>query len=485
MDTFNKTSLQNILNIFEQRTGVKPEIRTSHRYFVRIAAAAAFLVCSLSITAFSFGLFSSLSGDDLGLSADYEGNGIVSIRIENRSDRELNFQSQLKLMRWSTGEEVLPVSDEIVFSGTEIKAHTKGTMTLDLSKAYDMDVLEQPLIDDHYYFVLTNNHFAFGQDWMCSVEFAEPVITAKTDPSPITPQEADPDIVSEITEELRPYFETYTLDTAERNRLAGEYLALCQELLAKLEGKLVTSVSPMELTLADSHEQVVFDPSVPVDMQLQLTGLHRRSLDGYDKVIGSSDGECAMVLSAYIPQKKGDIDGGVDIPLIYVFIYEADAVQSLQDYAFIRGRLMTFEQMEAYKIYEDEQYVCYNASNLFYSDLRQYVESMVSQRSDVYFDEQVWERVQNIYTYYNEKIGSLLCYRNSDGITRISDQPASGEEFPGIPEAVPIQPEQTSAVQADRQDTAVQTADIEKCYDDPKNPVSAQNYGVGEPKQEN
>ena len=115
-----------------------------------------------------------------------------------------------------------------------------------------------------------------------------------------------------------------------------------------------------------------------------------------------------MVLSAYIPQHKGEIDGGVDIPLIYVFTYEKNEIKTTQDYAFIRGQLMTFEQMEQYKIYEDEQYVCYDVSDLFYSDLRQYVESMVSQRSDVYFDEQVWERVQNIYNYYRDNMGSLL-----------------------------------------------------------------------------
>ena len=62
-----------------------------------------------------------------------------------------------------------------------------------------------------------------------------------------------------------------------------------------------------------------------------------------------------MVLSAYIPQHKGEIDGGVDIPLIYVFIYEKNEIHTTQDYAFIRGQLLTFEQMEKYKIYEDEQ----------------------------------------------------------------------------------------------------------------------------------
>ena len=68
--------------------------------------------------------------------------------------------------------------------------------------------------------------------------------------------------------------------------------------------------------------------------------------------------------------------------------------------------------MEPYKIYEDEQYTCYDVSPLFYSDLRRHVESMVSQRSDVYFDEQIWVRVQNIYNYYKENLGELLGYRD-------------------------------------------------------------------------
>ena len=112
---------------------------------------AAVLVCSLTMTAFAVSLFSSLSGDDLSLSATYEGNGIVTIQVANKSDKDLSFQRQLKLMRWSTGKEVEPVSDTIVFDGTEFEAHTNGVMTVDLSKAYDMDFLEQPLADDICY----------------------------------------------------------------------------------------------------------------------------------------------------------------------------------------------------------------------------------------------------------------------------------------------------------------------------------------------
>lgn len=89
------------------------------------------------MTAFAASLFSSLSGDDLSLSSTYEGNGIVSIQVENKSDKDLNFQKQLKLMRWSTSEEIVPLSDNIIFENTEIKANTSGTMTIDLSAAYD------------------------------------------------------------------------------------------------------------------------------------------------------------------------------------------------------------------------------------------------------------------------------------------------------------------------------------------------------------
>lgn len=471
MSSFNQTHLRNIKSSFEEKTGVELTSRKPVRHPIgTVTVLAAALVCCFTMTAFAISSFSSLSGDDLSLSATYEGNGIVSVQIENRSDKELNFQSALKLMRWSTSEEIEPLSGKVSFSNTKIPANSSGTMKIDLSDAYDMSQLETPILgNDWYYFVLTNNNFMFGQDWMCAVEFAEPIPTVKVDPTPITPVDADPKLVAEITEELRPYFESYTLDVNERNRLADEYLELCQKLLGQLDITVVPSVSPIELTLIDSDKSVLFDPTVPTDMQLQLTGLHRRSTDGYDKMIGSSAEECAMVLSAYIPQHKGEIDGGADIPLIYVFTYAKNEIKTAQDYAFIRGQLMTFEQMEQYKIYEDEQYVCYDASDLFYSDLRQYVESMVSQRSDVYFDEQVWERVQNIYNYYRDNLGTLLGYRT--GTERGTTENVTGSAASNKPENKPYTCD----------DLPEHRLTTESCYDNPNDPVADQNYDVGGP----
>ena len=402
MDSFNKTNLQNIKDIFEEKTGVALETRRRRQPIRAAMLVAAVLVCSLTMTAFAVSLFSSLSGDDLSLSATYEGNGIVTIQVANKSDKDLSFQRKLKLMRWSTGKEVEPVSDTIVFDGTEFEAHTNGVMTVDLSKAYDMDFLEQPLADDNYYFVLTNNNFMFGQDWMCFVTFAEPIKTVVDDPIPVTPVEADKELVAQIMEELQPYFENYYTDIADRRNHADNYLVKCQELLATLDRDIVASeASP--LAIDGLNPDVVFDKTAPLETQHWLTGLHEHTLDGYGIPVGSAEGESALVLSAYVPQHKGEVDGGAEVPLLYFFTCSVDDIQSPEDYAFIHGQIITFEQLEQYKVYEDDQYVCYEVTDLFYTNLRQHVESIISQRSDIYFDEQVWERVENIYTYYKDR----------------------------------------------------------------------------------
>ena len=347
MNSFNQTHLNNIKSSFEDKTGVALPSHKSVRHPIRRGAVlAAVITCCFTMTAFAISLFSPLSGDALSLSATYEGNGVVAVQVENKSDKELHFQNTLQLMRWTTSEEVKPLAGEVSFSNTKIPAHSSGTMIVDLSDAYDMALLETPLLDnDWYYFVLTNNHFMFGQDWMCTVKFSEPIPTDKVIPAPITPIEADADLLSEIMEEFKPYFETYTLDPAERNKLSEEYLLLCQKLLDQVEGNIVPPVSPF-LKMRDPEAGVIFDSSVPANMQLQLTGLHYRTVDGYHKKVGAFNDESALVLSAYIPQHQGEIDGGVDVPLVYVFTYNVNDIKTPQDYAFIRGQLMTFEQLE-------------------------------------------------------------------------------------------------------------------------------------------
>ncbi|MCI9338421.1 MAG: hypothetical protein HFH93_12965 [Lachnospiraceae bacterium] len=142
------------------------------------------------------------------------------------------------------------------------------------------------------------------------------------------------------------------------------------------------------------------------------------------------------MLSTYIPQQKGDIDGGVDVPLQYVFTYEKSGITDLQNYAFIRGRLMTFAQMEQYKIYEDAQYVCYEVSHLFYSDLRRYVESMVSQRSDAFLRTGLGARAKYLQPLQGESGGAsglqrLRKPRRTREVTGIRQVTAHGQ-FPEV-----------------------------------------------------
>ena len=403
MGSFNRNHLKNIRDIFENKTGVELSSHKSVRHSFRTGMVLiAVFVCFFTITAFAMNLFSSLSGDDLSLSATYEGNGIVSIQVENRSDKALTFQSQLKLMQWSASEEVMPISKNITFSGTEFAAHSSGVMTIDISNAYDMELLEQPLADDHYYFVLTNNSFTFGQDWMCGVPFSKPIDTTAEEPHPVAPAEADKELVAQVMEELQPFFENYTADPADRNNMVSEYYAKCKELLSKIDGTVVAPVSPM-LLVDCMNPAVVFDETAPLETQHWLTGENYYTLDGYNMPVGAAQTDNALVLSALVPQHKGEIDGGAEVPLIYIFTYDVNDIKDSQDYAFVRGQLLTFEQMDQYIVYEDSQYVCYEVTDLFYSDLRQHVESIISQRTDIYFDEQIWQRVQNIYNYFKDK----------------------------------------------------------------------------------
>lgn len=406
MDSFSKNNLKNIQKIFEEKTGVSACTVTRRIQPVRIVVAFALILClTLGMSVFASGMFSSLEGDELGFSSTYEGNGIVAIKIENRSDKVLVFQPKLKLMLWTTGEEIAPISDDIIFSGRKIDAHSSGIMTIDLSKAYDIEMLEQPLTDDCYYFVLTNNDFAFGQDWICSVEFAETIIT------PIVyadPPKADKEIVAQVTEELKFYFENITYDVMERNELDNSYIETCWNLLNEFDGNVVSSVSPY-MTIEDLSPSIVFDESVPLDEQYLLVGLHYHTHDYKFKLLCSSDLEGALVLSASIPSKKYK-DSGTSLPLLYIFTYEKAEIASDEDYAFVYGQLNTFADLEKFKIYEDDTYVCYELSSLIYSDLREHTDTFIAQSSDNYFDEQIWVRIQNIYNYYRNKeiIGELL-----------------------------------------------------------------------------
>lgn len=184
MERFNAKNLKNIQNIFEEKTGTSIKKKKSYVNYraKQIALVATMMLCFVSLSAFAFSKFSSLEGDEAGFSSKYLGDGIFEITVTNESDKVLELQDEIKLMRWSTSQEVQGEKGEIEYSDLKVDARSKKTITIDLSKAYDVEMLESPLPSgDHYYLVLTNNGFAFGQDWMCSLNFNEGISTALSD----------------------------------------------------------------------------------------------------------------------------------------------------------------------------------------------------------------------------------------------------------------------------------------------------------------
>lgn len=413
MKKMTKRNLRNIRCRFEEKTGV--DLNPAHRQQSfparKLWMLAAAIVCCLAMAAFTHPLFSSLDGDELSLSGIYEGGGIVSIQVENRSDKKLVFQKQTKLMRWVTSEEMPRLDGKPVFENTSFEPHSSGTMTIDLSAAYDIQAMEGS--DEWYYLLLTNNGFLFGQDWMCSISFGssapQPAVQ-ETIPSVA----AEPSIVEEIQEELRFYFEeSYTGELMAFNGPNFLYQQKVEEILTRFEGTVVSALSPVAMVGGPSEfldpepimgkppEGVVFDKTIPEEQQYLLTFSDWTYTDAYGRMVAGAD-EKAWAQTAILPQRKGDTDGGVTIPLIFLFVYDSDMAKP-ENYAFIYGQLHSFAELEAYKVLEDEHYAIYDATDLIYTDLDAYLDYFLTTRTDVYCDEQIRQRVHNIYDFYQDR----------------------------------------------------------------------------------
>ena len=400
MRSFSEENYRNIQNLFTEKTGVPLRKRRVARAAPFVLAAAV-LAALLTVTALAADLFSPLAGDDLALGAVYEGDGVVSVHVENRSDKELKFQEQLRLLRWDTSEEIAPKRGAAVrFANTAFAPHTEGVMTLDLSRAYDLEALDEPLAQGGYYLVLTNSNFVFGQDWICFIHAAAPEETGETaEPTaaPLAPAETDAELTARVEETLRPFF-AMTGDVAQRRARNAEYYAACSELLAPL-GTRVARPAPSDLVIGDAEEGVIFDSAAPADMQHLLTGENYTTLDAYGLPVGGAPGEEALVLSALVAQRAGDTDGGAPIPVVYLFTYFREDVENA-DYLFVHGQLVPLSEVEDRRVYEDERYVCYELSAYFYTDVQTHAETLCAQRGDVCWNDAARQRVQKIYDYY-------------------------------------------------------------------------------------
>lgn len=174
MEKYSRENLKNIQAIVQKETGVaivRDGMPSGHK-IRRMALSVCSLLCLVTLCAFAYVKFSGLDGDEAGFGAAYQGNGRFEIVIVNDSDKILQLQDKVKVMQWSTAKEVEGDNGKIKMEVAEIAPHSQGIISIDLSEGYDVDAMKNRLPEgDSYYFVLTNNNFVFGQDWMCFFDF--------------------------------------------------------------------------------------------------------------------------------------------------------------------------------------------------------------------------------------------------------------------------------------------------------------------------
>ncbi len=174
MERYSRKNLDKIQNIVQEKTGVdfsayeKKSVYKTRQF----ALLTCCLICVVTLSAFAYVKFSDLNGDTAGFAAVYQGDGKFEIVVENYSDVELKLQNNVKVMQWSTGQEVPGDNKKVKMFGLNIAPHSQGVVSIDISEGYDISAMQEKLPDDDwYYFVLTNNNFVFGQDWQCSFDF--------------------------------------------------------------------------------------------------------------------------------------------------------------------------------------------------------------------------------------------------------------------------------------------------------------------------
>ena len=350
----------------------------------RILVFAAVLITLLSLCAFTYTYFSAVAGDTLILTAKYVSEGIVLAQVQNQSEKTLTLDPTVKLLYYSTNEPVPLIGSDPVLTGLEIPAMTTQTIRIDLRQSYDLSELES-LTNDFICLQLTNKGFLPGQKWTTVLSF-------RPNTGEYVPQyvkTGDTKRAENVLPSLKAYFENFTPDLFARWADVPNYLELVEQELSLVEGNIVAPSDPFYYWVLEEAHNLV----------------QSSCFDGYNKLLGRNDSEKIKHISIFVPRLLDDekLDGVQEIPLFYIWIFRRNDIKSPDDYAFIRGNLLTFREMEEYKLYEDEEYVFYEMHHLVYSDLRTYVEEMLIQNDSIYFDEEIWERIQSFYTTYSNR----------------------------------------------------------------------------------
>lgn len=249
---------------------------------------------------------------------------------------------------------------------------------------------------------------------MCTVKFAETVWDEVAYPEPISPADADPVLTQQIEADLQDFFGETLLEPSKRAEVIGAYYEKCAELIQSSGKSVIHPVSPAPYFLCDDPpEGTIFDKNLPEDAQYQLIGIHESSLDSYFFPVGASWEETAKVFEVVIPQQQADLYRvqGDAIEIGYVMIYDAQQCQIPDAYTLIHGQLVPVSELSSHIVYEDSQYIAYNVSDYFFTDIETHIAAFRAWRTDLFDNEEVQCRIENVYHYLQNGGIKMRLYR--------------------------------------------------------------------------
>ncbi len=424
MKPMNCKNMQNIRAQFRERTGVDPKLCIWSR--TRRIITAVLVVCVILLVAAGPNRIAVLAEEiqqlfhpepdtKFGIGAAYEGNGMVTLKIENYTDEDMVLQTtQLQLRRWSTAAPVETISDiPLIADAQIIPGHTAGTIVLDLRGIYDVDMLEEPLKDDHYYLVFEEFPFSdsdTSEGWE-PIPYNTPHFVVRFATETSNRKEPEPNTLSaelldrmepELKESIRKIVEEqiwWQESSAER-----EYKDLCRELKASRDGIYVSPEVPENWKLSTEKLEVIFNDQLALEEQSWQVYFRHSSYDHRTAMpYTTTTEEQIYALYTGLPEReanKGTVAANHELPLAYFGIYSSEAAANPDAFTLLFGQLVTFQELESRQVYNDGVYVCYQITDLVYTDLEDYVRQFADQQSLIWIDEEVMQRIRETYDYF-------------------------------------------------------------------------------------
>ena len=80
-------------------------------------------------------------------------------------------------------------------------------------------------------------------------------------------------------------------------------------------------------------------------------------------------------------------------------IYDAPQCQIPDAYTLIHGQLIPVSELSSHIVYEDSQYIAYNVTDYFFTDIETHIAAFRTWRTDLFDNEDVQCRIENVYHY--------------------------------------------------------------------------------------